>query len=91
MSERAKLCGDPPEDVLLRIEGSVVMCPMLSLHYSCDDYSRRVDGVGGGGGGGGVGDGLHLTSWSDPHVLLTVQHEASHWLSLRTVRRSLAH
>ena len=50
-----------------------------------------MGGGGGGGGGGGVGHGLHLTSWSDPHVLLTVQHEASHWLSLRTVRRSLAH
>lgn len=35
--------------------------------------------------------GSGLTSWSDPHVLLTVQHEAAHWLTLGTVRCSLAH
>lgn len=33
----------------------------------------------------------HLTCWPDAHVLLSVQHEAAHWLPLRTVRRSLAH
>lgn len=33
----------------------------------------------------------HRPSWSDPHVLLTVQHEAAHWLALWTVRCSLAH
>lgn len=32
-----------------------------------------------------------LTSWSDPHVLLTIQHEAAHWLALWTVCCSLAH
>lgn len=32
-----------------------------------------------------------LTGWSDPHVLLAVQHEAAHWLALGTVRCSLAH
>lgn len=33
----------------------------------------------------------HRPSWPDPHVLLTIQHEAAHWLALRTVRCSLAH
>lgn len=32
-----------------------------------------------------------FTSWSDPHVLLTIQHEAAHWLALWTVCCSLAH
>lgn len=48
----------------------------------------------GGEAGMGVGSrqqGDTLTGWSDPHVLLTVQHEAAHWLALRTVRCSLAH
>lgn len=33
----------------------------------------------------------HRPSWSDPHVLLTIQHEAAHRLALWTVRCSLAH
>lgn len=33
----------------------------------------------------------HRPSRSDSHVLLTVQHEAAHWLALWTVRCSLAH
>lgn len=52
----------------------------------------------GGEAGMGVGNrqwewgwGGKLTGWSDPHVLLTVQHEAAHRLALWTVRCSLAH
>lgn len=33
----------------------------------------------------------HRPSWSDPHVLLTIQYKAAHWLALWTVRCSLAH
>lgn len=39
----------------------------------------------------GEGRAAGLTGWSDPHVLLTVQHEAAHGLALWTVRCSLAH
>lgn len=33
----------------------------------------------------------HRTCRPDAHVLLSVQYEAAHWLTLRTVRRSLTH